>query len=244
VFKTKKYLVCVITSEATWNVLETYCFNDNFKSCRDYFDLAVVLNGRDSSALKYITQLKPEYLFQRPNRGLDLAAFDYAIKNIPLYDYYIFLHDDHWFVDNNWFISLKDLISSDKADVFGNLVKYNIHLPKNYDAICKTLGFEKYIPNHYPFFLQGLAGIYKGSVIKYLLEQDGIPHVHTNSKEVGCVCERVHSFILLDKGFRFEQIPPGYELYLKHRDWDASGIISKNPPLRKKLKRKLKYLLK
>jgi hypothetical protein len=218
-----KALVCVVTSQNTWRVLEKYCFNSNFSACRKLFDLAVVFNGYDAAGIQYVTTFSPEYLLVRPNFGLDLAAFDYAIKNTHLYASYIFLHDDHWFIDDKWFLHLNDLLQTSDADVLGNLMNSRINMPLNQKIISNVLGYGKYQLENCPFFIQGLAGIYRQKAIECLLELDGIPHIHNNDREAACVCERIHSFLLLDNGIKIGQIPPGYEQYLKHRHYELGN---------------------
>ena len=218
--KHKETLVGVVTSEKTWHHLDRYCFNDNFIENRPLFDLAVVFNGKDSEGIKYVNNFLPEYLFVRPNASLDPAAFDFLIKNIPVYERYILLHDDHWFIDKNWFHTINVLMNlHEEVDVRGNLVKSDINKPLNSLLISSILGCAEYQPENFPYFLQGLAGLFKGKVIEAILKLDGIPHIHNNNKEVAQVCERIFSFILLKEGFIFAQIPPGYEKYLKHRDY-------------------------
>jgi hypothetical protein len=212
----KKPLVCLITCERSWN--NKIAFDQNFLRNRDQFDLAVVFNGNSPEGLAYIESVsKPEYLLQRANLGMDLAGFDYAIKNTPRYETYIFLHDDHWFIDDAW-PSLVDLLYIDASvDVLGNILSSRVYPPPHHKIISTVLGYEKYQLEKYPHFLQGLAGFYKRKVVDCMLAHGGIPHLLDNHREFTFVAERIHSFILLDNGIKFGQIPPGNEQYLKHK---------------------------
>ena len=64
-----------------------------------------------------------------------------------------------------------------------------------------------------------MAGVYRREPIEALLQSDGVPHIHRNDKEVGEGCERLLSFLLLKLGFKLAQIPPGYEMTLRHKDY-------------------------
>lgn len=222
--KLTRPLICVVTSQNTWQILRQCCFNFNFRTNRMLFDLAVVFNGDDESGIQYVKSLIPEYLFVRPNLGLDLAAFDHVIKNTPLYDTYFFLHDDHWFADDKWLFNLTDLIYCHDIDVLGNIVDLTTSDPRYHELarehhfiVSSALGYGDYQIDKFSFFIQGLAGVYRKKAIECLLMLDGIPHIHNNDKQTAYVCEKLHSFLLIDCGMKIAQIPPGYEQYLKHR---------------------------
>jgi hypothetical protein len=213
-----KPVVLVVTCDKTWKDLPRFCFNQHFLDNRDAFDLAVVFNGTDSEGIRHVEALAhPEYLLQRPNLGLDLAGFDYGIKNTPRYETYLFMHDDHWFVDSTWPGLFKTLDDDTSIDALGNIVSSKTFPPPHHKMIANALGYEKYQLDQFPYFLQGLAGFYKRRAVDCMLERGGIPHLLDNHRETTFVFERIHSFILLDSGIKFGQIPPGYEKYLKHR---------------------------
>ena len=220
-------VVCVATSERTWRSLGRYCFNAPFIANRDRFDLAVGFNGDDPEGRRYLDTLTPEYILTRPNTGHDLANFDNLIKNIPGYAHYILLHDDHWFYDDMWFERLEELHASSPAiGVFGNLVRFDLtgDFKEYHDRLCSDMGYTEVIDRPYPHFVQGLAGSYKGEVIRAMLEQDGIPHLHRSVQAAAQVFERVFSGLMLNQGVQFGQIPPGFELYLVHRDHSFVAI--------------------
>lgn len=214
-------VVCISASERTWQNLERYCFNSIFRSQRKRFVLAVGFNGHNADALRYIDGLEPEHLFVRPNTGHDLANFDNILKRLPAFDAYILLHDDHWFYDTAWFDVLGRLADTHEGiDVWGNLVGFDVEgeFLGYYAQLARALGYNELADRTFPHFLQGLAGIYSRKAIDIALEMDGIPHVHRNVQAAAQVCERLFSGLLLDRGVTFGQIPPGYELYLMHRD--------------------------
>lgn len=220
-------VVCVASSERTWQNLSRYCFNAPFRANRHRFDLAIGFNGDDPEAFRAIDMFTPEYLLQRPNTGHDLANFDNLIKRIPAYDTYVFMHDDHWFFDEGWVDRLLELRqNAGGIDVFGNLVASDVTGPMQvlYDRLAIDLGYDEILGKQYPHFLQGLAGMYRGSVIRDLLSIDGIPHIHRSVQLAAQVFERMFSFLLLERGWTLGQIPPGYEMYLVHRDHSIVAI--------------------
>jgi len=220
-------VVCVATSERTWQTLPRYCFNAPFIANRHKFDLAVGFNGDDPEGLRYLDALTPEYVLPRPNTGHDLANFDNIIKNIPGYGRYIFLHDDHWFYDEEWFDRLEQLHEeSPDVGVFGNLVRFDLQgdFKDYHDRLCVSMGYTEVLGRSFPHFVQGLAGSYQGSVIRAILDLDGIPHLHRSVQSAAQVFERVFSELMLMRGTRFAQIPPGFEMFLVHRDHSYVAI--------------------
>lgn len=217
---TNKTLVCVVTSEATWRNLARYCFNHAFKMSRYRFDLAVICNGNSSEALTYIKSCTPEYLFNRPNLGFDLAGFDMLLKSVPVsvYDRFLLLHDDHWFSDEDWFTQLSQLADQHpEIDVFGNLLDCSEDkLVEHFEIVSRILGYGRHMEPMAPVFTQGVAGLFSRHAINIWLKNDGIPHIHNNLKNVAEICERLTSFILYDAGCSFMQIPPGFQRYLHH----------------------------
>ena len=186
---------------------------------RKKFDLCVVFNGHDPNSLQKTLHLSPEFLVVRENIGMDQAAFDYCVKTIRDYDTYVLIHDDHWFVDDDWFELLNNLLHTNDVDVLGNLVSPgHINQPPNYEIVADVLGYASFKPYQFPCFLQGQAGFYKKRALDCLRANGGVPWGKTNTREVASICERLHSFILLSNGMKFAQIPPGYEKYLRHRE--------------------------
>jgi hypothetical protein len=214
-------VVCVSTSERTWHALERFCFNSVFRVQRQRFVLAVGFNGHDADGLRYLESIHPEHLFVRPNTGHDLANFDNVLKRLPSFDRYILLHDDHWFYDPLWFDVLTELQAGHREiDIWGNLVGHDVtgEFLGYYSTIARALGYDELVDRVFPHFLQGLAGVFSRRAIDIVLAMDGIPHLHRSIQTAAQVCERLFSGLLLDRGLRFGQIPPGYELYLMHRD--------------------------
>jgi tetratricopeptide (TPR) repeat protein len=214
-------VVCVSASERTWRNLDRYCFNAAFRAQRHRIALAVGFNGRDDDALRYIKGLEPDHLFVRPNTGHDLANFDNILKRLPPYAEYILLHDDHWFHDVRWLdVAGRLLAEHPEVGVWGNLAPFDVDANslEYYTLLVRSLGYEEMAGKRFPHFLQGLAGMYRGSVMEEILAMDGIPHLHRSVQIAAQVCERLFSGLLLDRGVKFGQIPPGYELYLVHKD--------------------------
>lgn len=216
-----KTVVCVSASERTWKSLERYCFNAAFRAQRNRIVLAVGFNGHDTDAFRYLESLAPEYLFVRPNTGHDLANFDNLLKRLPAFDRYILLHDDHWFYDPGW-LDVLGRLADDHPSIgaWGNLAGFDVdgEFLAYYTQFARSLGFEEMVGKTFPQFLQGLAGMYCRKTVDVILGMDGIPHLHRNVQVAAQACERLFSGLLLDQGVIFGQIPPGYELYLMHRD--------------------------
>ncbi|BCS55995.1 hypothetical protein [Geobacter sp. SVR] len=225
-------VVVVITSERTWHNLARYCFNGHFRASRDRVDLCIVFNGNVSISLSQAALLDPEYLLQRPNVGRDPAALDFALKTLPQYEYYLVLHDDHWFHVPHWLDYLIRLLDEDDSvDAYGNLITTCPYgsgsFESSFEQFCRVImNDSRYSAEMFPHFLQGMAGIYRGRAIRRLLQRDGVPHTHTNDYKAGEVCERLFSYVLMDEGMVLKQIPPGYELYLRHRDHNQALLES------------------
>ena len=217
----KKYLACVAASEKTWKNLSTYLFRANFLKYRESFDLAVALNGNNSDAVNFIKTINPEYFFIRENRGFDQAALDHIIKNTPQYEFYIFLHDDHWFFYSNWFEIIEQLFEKyPDVDAWGNLSIFDKQFYADDDSkhLLKLLGYEEYINKDWQFIVMGLAGFYRGKVIKWLLENKGIPHIKNDDYNYTHIVERLFTCVLVNNNYNISQIPPGYEEFLRHKN--------------------------
>lgn len=220
--------VIVLTSEVTWTHLSTYCFNSNFVKSRSKFDLCVAFNGEPTNdALAFLAEQNANHAIIRPNFGMDPAALDECLKNLPSYEYYIVLHDDHWFSHDKWFEYLLILMKEDPTvAAYGNLVTScpysSPEYEKFFDIVSSVIGYEGYGNAEFNCFLQGMAGIFRRSAIEQLLLLDGVPHTHGNHKKTVEVCERLFSYAMLRHGAIFKQIPPGYELYLRHRHHNHS----------------------
>jgi hypothetical protein len=221
----RKTVVCIAAHGNTLAKMQKYCFNQNFIANRDKFDLCVVFNGADVESLDFVKKLGPEYLFVKGNFGLDQSAFDLAVSRTPDYEYYLLMHYDHWFHDSDWFDCLSNALIRGNVDVLGNLViPSNLHLPSQYHWVAAAFGLETLVPERFNCFLQGGAGLYRHGAVEALKRRGGIRYGRSNNRVIAVVCERMQSFILLEEGCRLGQIEPGYELYLKHADWNSSNI--------------------
>ena len=218
-------VVVVITSDATWHAALKYCFNSAFSTHRQFFDLAVMYNGDSAEGLSNIIPFTPDYLMQRVNLGLDPVAFDVSIKSLPSYSQYILLHDDHWFHDPDWFMTLTGLLKRHpEIDVFGNLVREqpDEQVHQYFKRFSLMLGYDGYYLGMYLDFIQGFAGIYRRRAIESLLKNDGFPHIHGSgqyAKLAAEMCERLASYILQEGSMKLGQIPPGYDQYLMHKNY-------------------------
>lgn len=230
--KTNRFLVCIATSEKTFFKLPSCSFNEFFLSQRPCFDVAVVFSGTlTKEAQKSILLSKPDYFFIRENIGFDLQAFDFMLKQVPNYELYLLMHDDHYFLQANWLSQILRIVSQMKyVDVFGNLIK--LHFDNDlerqfFEAVAFACNCEDLLEVKKGFFVQGVAGVFRHRVIKWLMQNGGIPKV-TNpqylaglkdyDKAVAEAIERLVSLRLIKQGFRFAQLPPGYEQFLLHKN--------------------------
>lgn len=227
----QRILVCIATSEKTFYKLPSCCYNEYFLRQRPHFDVAVVFSGTlTDEAQRCILLSKPDYFFTRENIGYDLQAFDYLLRRVPDYELYILMHDDHYFMQANWLSEILRLVSQMTAiDVFGNLVKLHFlteHEMRFFEAVALACSCEDLLQIKQGFFAQGVAGVFRQRVIKWLMQNGGIPKV-TNpqylsglrdyDKAVAEAIERLVSLKLTKQGFRFAQLPPGYEQFLHHK---------------------------
>jgi hypothetical protein len=140
---------------------------------------------------------------------------------LPAHESYLLLHDDHWFHAPDWLDVLGNLLSGHpEVGVFGNLAPFDVQgeFLEYYTVLTRALGYDEMIGVTYPHFVQGLAGMYRRQAVEHILAMDGIPHLHRSVQVAAQVCERLFSGLMLNRGIVFEQIPPGFEMYLVHRD--------------------------
>jgi hypothetical protein len=79
-----------------------------------------VLNGDDPEAQAAIKKFQPDRLLVRENVGFDPAAFNAAFKMWSEYDWYFFMHDDHWIGRPDWWQAIEPLLAEQPA-CYGNL---------------------------------------------------------------------------------------------------------------------------
>lgn len=213
-----KIVVCVVSSEKTYNNLDYYCFDSFFLQGRKLVDVALVFNGKPDYIPRSVYITKPNYIWVRPNLGLDPGGFNFLISNIPQYKYYLLLHDDHHFADGNWAENFYGLVKTNpNIHVWGNLFSTKLDAFKTIRLFNEFLDYRTEI-DKFTHFIQGYAGLYKNEVIKSLLENNNGITTTDLSDSFICQClERYHSYFLYKNGFIFGQIPPGYEKYLLHK---------------------------
>jgi hypothetical protein len=219
----KNTVVAVVSSEKTYEKLNNILFNDCFLLNRDKFDLAVVFNT--NSTINHSFKTNFDYTFYRENTGLDPAGFNYLIRNLPDYDYYFLLHDDHFFLDKNWFdLSIHLLENNPNVDVIGNILFNSLPeiLQKQFDNFISNIGLSKLLNiSTNPYFLHGIAGIYRGKVIqKFRFSFNGIPYMQNNDKLYATFCERLTTLILIEENFNLSQYPGEIFTYLFHSKVD------------------------
>ena len=215
----KNTVVAVVSSEKTYEKLNNILFNDCFLLNRDKFDLAVVFNT--DSTINHSFKTNFDYTFYRENTSLDPAGFNYLIRNLPDYDYYFLLHDDHFFLNENWFdFSIHLLENNPNVDVIGNILFNSLPeiLQKQFDNFIRNIGLTKLLNiSTNPYFLHGIAGIYRGKVIqKFRFSFNGIPYMQNNDKLLAMFCERLTSLLIIEQNFKLSQYPGEIFTYLYH----------------------------
>jgi len=227
-------LICIISSEKTWQNFSKYGFSEKIKAERKNIDFAVTLNGYGEEAIEYFKTFTPDYFFLRPNAGFDPAAIAHLIKLIPVYDTTLIVHDDHWFEDENWLERIIQLTHSDETiGVWGNVV---YHSPKaDFEKFCKDYQFEYLLPIQSNRFLHGVSGIFSSQAIKKL-KQTPLPFPNSTEKQIAELGEHIFSSVLRFLKIQFEQIPEGIFKFLQHgnsskRDsifWTANSLVYKH----------------
>lgn len=220
----KKILISVITSEKTWKNLSKYGFDDKLRKERDKFDLAVILNGYDKDAVEFYNCFHPEYFLLRPNLGFDAAAIAFWIKLIPLqYEYYLLLHDDHWFEEPNWLEKLEELTRYNRGtDVWGNIL-YGVRR-KNFDEYCKSLNSADLIEHHSDDYLHGMSGLFTMKAVAELKKQK-ISYWENKEKEYANIGERYFTSVLNYLDLLKTQIGNGPFRFLKHGDGNYKNYL-------------------
>lgn len=216
-------IVAVVSSEKTYQRLDQILFNDAFLYNRDKFDLAVVFNSDIDIPIKFKTNL--DYIYFRENVGLDPGGFNYLIQKLPEYEYYILLHDDHFFLDINWFdISINLMKLNPNIDIIGNIL-FNQLPPKLqvlFDSFIKSLHLEHILKfSESPLFIHAMAGIYRKKVIIAIKKKYGsIPFIQNNDKLLAMFCERLTTLLVNDFSFKYAQFPGEIFTFLYHSSVD------------------------
>ncbi|HPD66540.1 MAG TPA: hypothetical protein PLI27_00480 [Ignavibacteriales bacterium] len=215
----KNIIVAVVSSEKTYERLDNMLFNDNFLKNRDKFDLAVVFNSSYEIEKKFKTNF--DYIFYRENTGLDLGGFNYLIKNLGDYEYYFLLHDDSYYLYDNWVdYSIQLLKDNPEVDIIGNIL-FNA-LNKNEIKIFEKL-IEQFNYNHLLQYstinhlIHGVTGIFSHNAIDRLRKKYGsIPYINNKDKFLAMLCERLTTIMFIDCGIKYAQYPGDIYMYLAH----------------------------
>lgn len=215
----KNTVVAVVSSEKTFNRLDQILFNDAFLQNRDKFDLAVVFNTNTEIEINFRTNL--DLIYFRENVGLDPGGFNYLIQHLPEYEYYFLLHDDHFFLNPNWFdISINLLEENLNVDIIGNILFNQLptSLQKLFDEFIISLKLDHILGiSKSPHFIHGIAGIYRKKAIVELKKKYGsIPFIQSNDKLLAMFCERLASLLFSDCSLYYSQFPGEIFTFLIH----------------------------
>ncbi|HOJ36935.1 MAG TPA: hypothetical protein PLP99_03835 [Ignavibacteriales bacterium] len=217
----KKAVVGVVTSEKTYNRLDDILFNDAFLANREKFDLAVVFNSDKKINHKFKTEF--DYIYFRPNLGYDPAGFNHLINNLPEYDYYFLLHDDHFYNDYNWFDYSINLLEKNKhIDIISNIAIFPLLAlfinSQSFQIFLHQLNLAHLIKKDNIYnLICGIAGVYRAKAINSLKQKYGsIPYFNNNNKTNAVYCEVLSTLLFEDCGIKFEQYPGEIFTYLNH----------------------------
>ncbi|MBM3839031.1 MAG: hypothetical protein FJ398_13895 [Verrucomicrobia bacterium] len=216
----KRLCVCVATSEKTWPRNDLMTLNSAFFAAREQFDLAIIHNGEITpQAEAYFSRLPIDQLLPRENVGHEGGAFTEAIRRLPAYEWYLFLHDDHWFWRPDWGQQILPLLEHRERTCFGNLVTMKFHWDEECNVLAQAWNFAL-APAEYIFpMLQGMAGFHPRSAIEVFLNHGGVPHLDYRKQEFQGLThftELSFSLFLIQAGFHFEPLPGGFEYLLMH----------------------------
>jgi hypothetical protein len=216
----KRLCVCVATSEQTWRRNEIMTFNAAFFTAKELFDLAVVHNGQVTPpAETYFRSVPIDHFLPRENVGNEGGAFTEAIERLPAYEWYLFLHDDHWFWQRDWCEQILRVLEHRDRTCFGNLVTMKFHWDEECNALCERWNFVL-APADYVFpMLQGMAGLHPRSAIEIFLKHGGVPHLDYRQdafRGLNHFTELAFSLFLIHAGFSLESLPGGFEYFLLH----------------------------
>lgn len=215
----KNAVVAVVSSEKTYHRLDQILFNDAFLQNRDKFDLAVVFNSNIDIEINFKTNI--DLIYFRENTGLDPGGFNYLIQHLPEYEYYILLHDDHFFLNPKWFdISIQLLEENPNVDILGNILFNQLptSLQNIFDKFIKSLHLEHLLEiSKNPHFIHGIAGIFRYRAISELKKKYvSIPFVQSNDKLLAMFCERLATLLLTDCSLYYSQFPGEIFTFLIH----------------------------
>ena len=216
----KRLCACVATSEKTWPRNSLMALDSPFFAARSQFDLAIIFNGEVSAEAKsYFSRIATDHFIPRENVGNEGGAFSEAIRRLPPYDWYLFLHDDHWFWDPNWCQFVLPTLENKDRTCFGNLVIMKFHWDEQCNELLKPWNFSLH-PADYVFpMLQGMAGFLPRTAIDVFLKRGGLPHFDYQQaayRGLTHFTELAFSLLLIHEGLSLEGLPGGFEFLLLH----------------------------
>lgn len=217
-----KICFCIATSKVTWKRLEYMACNSAFLSARSQFSLAIIMNGDSHDYGEYIKKLNPDYLIIRENVGNEAGAFNTAIHDLPGHEWYFFMHDDHWFWNDNWFETIQACTNTSEKICYGNLITCDFSWKEELNTLTQRWSFKSSPGMLRATILQGMAGLHHRSVIETFLNRGGIPYFEDSREFFSHFHERLFSYILIEEGIPFRPLPHGFEFLLLHRTYSLS----------------------
>ncbi len=212
----KKTLLAVLTSEKTWKRTDELGLRADIENAREKFDLAIVVNGNSPEAREFYDALSPEFYLVRENTGMDPAAMEFLLKNVPVrnYDYAIILHDDHFFGNPRWFESLEKILeNSPDADVLGNILPASATAEFLDYLEARGLDYDVEFPEF--DILQGMAGVFSRKAISEL-KKIKFGFELSNDKTTAEFGERIFSLAITNANLKMKQIGEKVFGFLKH----------------------------
>ncbi len=211
----KDFLIAVVSSEKTWVNFVKFGMDEKIRGQRNNFNLAFVLNGKNQEAINFYSAFNPDYFFVRENLGFDPASVTTVIKKIPTHKHTLIMHDDHWFLEDDWFERVKYYAENyPQIDIFGNILYMIQH--ELFENFCKKHNLEFLDPSSSIVYLHGISGIYSARAIDKLKNFHYLPSENTTEKEIANVEERVFSAIFNYLNLRISGFKEPVYTFLRH----------------------------
>jgi hypothetical protein len=223
------------------------------------FNIAISVNQTSDQPL----QLPPDHagtqIFYRNNSGMNIGAWDHAWRQLPDYDFFLFLQDECYVVRNDWLAAFLRKLESPNAGLICESL--NSAWDESWETIRKRES-TVHLPNHnqaHPnrvdTYLAAFArwstipastGRHARSLVWFLSRQmleaiDGFP-IGTDYGE--CIAAEIAvSQKVISLGFRVEQVDEEEFHYIRHFEWNrdhATQAYTKQGVLREIIKREKK----
>lgn len=209
------------------------------------YDCRIVVNSTRSQPIALLErhlQFKSAISY-RENTGMNIGAWDYGWRSSPNYNYYLFLQDECYIVQDEWLRAFQEVSSRRDVGIIGESI--NLKWSIDWENIKRTFG-NTWMEGHY---INGAAAD-RVSVYQKFMRDRGIPFGETGRhlrslvwflrKEV---LERINGFpigenfgecigaeIAVSKmieayGLQVTQVAKQDFCYIRHREWQPGSQV-------------------